>query len=1140
MTIRYIIGRAGRGTDRLAMMEIGRELNQDSDQRLYLLVPEQYTLQAERNLIKELNLPGIMRAEVISFNRLLYRVLNETGSHRHVLINEQGRSMVIKKVIHNVASDLTVYQQACHQQGFAEEIAGILTGFKQYDLDPAALRERVNEIREDSLRLKMQDITLIFTAYTDYMADHYLDMEDQLNLFIEKLDDSKLLTNCQIWIDKFDHFPPQDLRIIEKLMLQAKETTICLIDDLHPGRDRDLFKMSKRCYKNIHALAVQHGLEEKIIDLAAESHRWLAMPRTASLKHLEQELYAYPYRSFQAETDAIALFAAANPNSEVEHVAGSIIRLVQERGWRWRDIAVLGNNMETYGPMIARVFNEYRIPFFLDTKSSIDNHPLIKMILASLAIVTRGYRPEDILMLLKCGFTDLSEDQSEEMENYLLAYGIRGKLWREDFTRGQDEIGAEQLTALNILRRQLFMPLQTLEKALAGVQTGQEIGQALYHYLQVLQMEAKLQDWTEQLRGDGLFEYALQNAQIWNIVMQTLDQLVEILGNQKIRAQEFANLLETGFASISIGIIPTTVDQVVIGSLHRSKSHAFKAVLIMGVNDDILPAGKASQMLLTENEIMLLQTCQIDLDWDQATQSLTEQVTIYQAFNQAEAFLSLSYAIADQEGRALRPSVLINRMKSLFPKIIVSSDLVRDRQIELEQVVTSSGSYKYLIEKLRLYLDGEEICDFWWDVYAWYENNSAWDQRRHELLDALFYQNQITGQEPGSASKLYPSPFYSSVSRLEQFAACPFAHFVRYGLRPQERKEFAVRMPEVGSLLHEGLAIFACELDKQGIDWRTLDHAACNELVDKIMTEQLTVHNNGIMMSSSRYRYLARRLQRITRRAVWTLTEHIQRGDFEPYLYEARFGSDGAFPPIKIELNQQQTFYLEGRIDRIDILETGEHTYCKIIDYKSSDRQLSLSELYYGLNLQLFVYLLAVLQSNPTAHQADPASHKYRPAGLFYFKIDDPLINTTAMEPAEIEASIRKKLRMKGLVLKDVALVRAMDNAVQGDSDILPVGIKNDGEFNSRSNVLTLEDFSLLLRYLQDLLQQLGTRMISGHICIEPVKTAQGKACDYCLYHSICQFDKLFTANRYKLIKPEKDAAILEKIKQLRRNDTNE
>jgi len=1135
MTIRYIIGRAGSGADRRVVEEIGAALGQKNEQYLFLLVPEQYTLQAERNLIGQLQLPGIMRAEVLSFNRLAYRVLNETGGRTRVLINEQGRNMVIKKVLHDIAADLTIYKNSGRHEGFIEELSLLFANFKQYDLEPTTLKSKYTAITEDVLRLKLHDISLIYEAFTAYMENHYLDMEDQLNLFIEKMDDSVLLRNTRVWLDKFSYFSPQDLRIIEKIMLQAQDTTFCLTLDPRPGRDKDIFTISRNGYEQLHALAIRHGLPEEIIVLA-DNHNDPA----DALKHLEQELYAYPHKTFTDAVNGIEVFAAASIYSEAEYIAARIVRLVQEHGWRWRDIAVLGSDLDTYGALLGRVFSEYRIPYFLDTKFAADNHPLIKLIISSLAVINRGYRPEDIFMLLKSGFTALTPDEGEEMENYMLAYGIRGKLCQEDFCRGQDEMDAELLAAINQNRKKLIEPLQKLEKSIQGKKTGRELIRALFQYLQGLNIEPKLQEWSETLRREGLYEYVLENNQIWNIIMQTFDQLVEILGDNEISLQDYTSLLETGFKSFAIGIIPTTVDQVVIGNIGRSKNHSVKAVLVMGVNDGILPSVPAGQAIFTEEEKQILQRYELEWNLDQQTQSIAEQFDIYLAFSQAEEFLSLSYAIADQEGKALRPSLLINRIKTLFPRLVTHSDLLRTPEIELDQLVTPTGSFKYLAEKLRILLDGEEMNDFWWDVYAWYYNHPEWENRRQSLLDALFYQNQITPLEQVSAEKLYRTPFYSSVSRLEQFAACPFAHFVRFGLRPRERKSFAVGMPDIGILLHEGLAEFSHTLTEQGIDWRNIKRSDCDELVDKIMTEQTALHNNGIMMSNFRYRYLARRLQRITRRAVWTLTEHIQRGDFEPFLYEASFGSNGVFPPLRVEINNEQSFYLEGRIDRIDIFESADSRYFKIIDYKSGEKQLSLAELYFGLNLQLFVYLLAVLKSNKSESGSAIINKDYKPAGLFYFKIDDPLINVTDMDVTDIEAKIRKKLRLNGLVLKDVELVRAMDRDLQGDSDILPLGIKNNGEFKAASSVLEAEEFDLLLVYLQDLLKEIGNQMISGQIRIEPVKTDKWKACDNCIYHAVCQFDKLFAANRYKHIALVKDADILNQINKLREDNNHD
>ena len=1139
MTIRYIMGRAGAGVDQRAIEEIGTALKQGGEKRLFLLVPEQYTLQAERNLIEQLQLPGIMQVEVLSFNRLAYRVLAEVGGRNRVLINEQGRNMVLKRVINEVARNLTIYKKACKQEGFVEELSTLFSNFKQYDLDPITLNSRQMEIKEAVVRQKLQDINLIYEAFNGYMSNQYLDLEDQLNLFIEKLDHSVLLKDARIWLDGFNHFPPQKRRMIEKIMLQAQDTTFCLTLDPQPGRDRDLFKISKGCHEQIHELASRHGLAEEVIRLDPEKRGQKNRPH-ASLMHLEQELYAYPNRSYPTDSDAIDLFAASNIYSEVEHIAARIVRMAQEQGYRWREISVLGNNLDTYGVILSRVFYEFEIPFFIDEKRSIDNHPLIKLILATLGVINRGYRAEDIFMLLKSGFTDLKPEECEELENYMMAYGIRGKLCQEDFVRGQHELDVALLETINQSRQRLILPLQKLEKAVQGKKSGRALSRALYQYLQGLEVEQKLQDWTEELRQQGLYEYAHENAQIWNIIMQTFDQLVNILGDSELKLKDYASLLETGYKSFQVGIIPTTVDQVMIGNISRSKNQSIKALFVMGVNDGVLPSGKSAAEIFTEEEQKVLQMHQLDWGTNLEMQTVEEQFDIYLAFSQAREFLSLSYAIADQEGKALRPSLLINRVRTIFPSLSTHSDLIKTPEFELKQLVNASSSFKYMIEKLRLYVDGTEIADFWWDVYGWFYNHPDWEARRQAILEALFYQNQIPSLSPTVAVQLYKTPFRSSVSRLEQFAACPFAHFVRFGLRPQERKSFAVGIPDIGILLHEGLATFASTLGERGINWKKMERVDCDVLLDEILAKQFPIHNNGILMSSYRYRYLAERLKRISRRAVWTLTEHIQEGDFEPLLYEARFGPGGVFPPLRVDLSDGQSIYLEGRIDRIDLLKSEDANYVKIIDYKSGDRQLSLSELYFGLSLQLFVYLLAVLKSNNSGSVPELLAKPFKPAALFYFKIDDPLVSGMNMDPPEIASEIRKKLRMNGLVLKDIALVRTMDRDLQGESDILPVGIKNNDEFKATSKVLEATEFELLFDYLQDLLKELGEQMLHGQIRIEPAKTDKWKACDYCIYHAVCQFDKLFAANNYKKITLSKDADVLQQIRKLQEDRRHE
>lgn len=1123
MTVRYITGRAGSGKSRLARQEIAADLAQGGEHRLILLVPEQFTLQAERDLLEQLQLPGIIRVEVLSFNRLAQRVLNEAGGRTRLLINEQGKYMVLKKIVDELSRDLHVYRSAVKQEGFLEEMAQLLASLKQHDLGPDFLASRESELEAGTAREKLHDIALIYQRFSDYMTGNYLDLEDQLNLFIEKMDASFFLMNARIWLDGFDFFTPQHLRIIEKIMLQAKDVTFCLTLDPKLGRDKELFHGSRYCQQQLQDLVLRHGLESVFIPL--EKPGWENWPGSPALYHLERELYAYPGRAYTNEVGDIEIFAAANIYTEVEHIAASILTLVRDKNYRWRDITVLGNQLDNYSSIIRRVFTEYGIPCFMDEKREINDHPLIKLLLASMAVVNRGWRFDDLAQVMKSGFSNLHPDEAEELENYMLAYGMQGKLCQEEFTRGGSELGLEKLAALNTFRENFISPLQKLDRSIRGSKSCREISRAVYQYLQSLEVERKLADWTEQLQREGLYEYVHENAQIWNIVMETFDQMVKVLGDHEISPKEYARLLEAGYKSFSVGIIPTTIDQVSVGNILRSKSRAIKALFVLGINDGILPAGKSGEGLFTEEDKNLLKDVGIDWGSDAQRRAEEERYAIYMAFSKAAEFLSLSYAVADQEGKAMRPSLLLHQLRNIFPRLQNKSDLLKSPELEFEHIGTPGSSFKYLAENLRLHLDGAAIPDFWWDVYQWYAADSHWDKSRKDMLEALFYENQVGNMNPSTAASLYKIPFRASVSRLEQFVACPFAHFLRYGLRPQERKTFTVGAPDVGVLLHDCLAAFALTVAERKLDWRSLQQDDCNSLIEEIMDQKLPLHNNGVMISSFRYRYLAQRLKRISRRAIWVLTEHIQKGAFEPLLHEVRFGPDGVFPALQVSLNDGQNIYLEGRIDRIDILQEQGNSYIKIIDYKTGERQLSLADVYFGLSLQLFVYLAAVM------NQPADETVNWRPAGLFYFTLDDPLIPSEDKDPGSIEEKIRKALKMKGLVLKDVQIVRSMDRDLQASSSIIPAGIKQNGEFTATSAALAEADFAAMLQYMQRLLQALGNEMRNGKILIEPVKKEQQKACDNCIYHAICQFDRLFAANQYRNIPKMTDAQVLEKIR---------
>ncbi|KUG03977.1 atp-dependent nuclease, subunit b [hydrocarbon metagenome] len=1122
LSVRYILGRAGVGKTHYIFEEIKKKLEENSGEKLILLVPEQYTLQAERDLLKSLDTLGIMGVEVLSISRLGKRVLNETGGKNKTFINKQGKNMVLKRIINEKAGELTIYSRACRQQGFIENMADLITELKQQDITPELLLEKRVFSDDTALEQKLHDIGLIYQYFNSYMQDRYIDMEDHINLLIKKIKDSSMLLHARVWIDSFTTFSSQSLRVIEEIMVLANETTISLTIDTNPDvRDAQIFDLSWFTIRKIRDIAGKRGLKQEMVSIGGHAELEEKQP---ALVYLERELYAYPFNLYEDECPQIQIFAARSISNEVEHLAAEVVELVREKGYRYRDIAVVCNNMETYGRLIKRAFANYDIPLFMDEKREIMGNPIVELILSVLEIARGRYRYEDVFRYLKTGFAGIGWDECDILENYVLANGIRGKDWKSPFTRGKEP----DLPMLNRWRESIVMPLEKLEEMGRGKKTAREISQALLGFFELIDLPNEIENWADTLGDNAYYEMQSESRQIWNLVMLMLEQIMELLGEQVTGLKEYQQILEAGLQSYEMGIIPTTVDQVLVGSIQRSKSHDIQALFVIGVNDGILPAGSWPEGVFTEEEKSWLKGQGLEVGLSRELKTAEENYLIYSAITKPSRLLRLSYACSDMESRALRPSLLIARFRQLFSRLSISHDLIEDQEIDRKMISTPKSTYKYLVDNLRNHLDGRNVDEIWWDVYSWYRDNYSWQDKNRAVMSGFFHDNQPGSLSGNKARHIYEGHLRTSVSRLEQYINCPFAHFMHYGLKPEKRVLYEIAVPDIGDILHKTMQGLSRELYREKLSWREIDRVTCDNIVNKVSEEILPNYYQGIFESSSRYRYMCQRLKRISRRAAWTLTAHLQKGAFSFLGHEMRFGNHEYcdFPALEVELADGEIVYIEGRIDRVDVLDEDDAAYVKIIDYKSSDHSLKLSDIYYGLNLQLIIYLAAVM------HGLQSRGEKtVRPGGIFYFKLDDPLIEAgEELDQEAIETAINKKLKMTGLAVADARIVRQMDLEFATASDVVPVRIKQNGDFYSDASVLEEEWFEKLLQYALQRVGEAAEEMLGGCIKIEPTKSGLHTSCTYCDYKSICQFDQLLENNSYKVIPVSSDEELIKRI----------
>ncbi len=1134
MGLRFIYGRAGSGKSHLCMQEINSMLRDGDKGPLILLVPEQYTLQAERNLVRTVGSTGIVGAEVLSFRRMAYRVFNEVGgvSRRH--IDSAGKGILLYKIIDGMKDNLKVFTKAARQQGFIGIVADTISEFKRYKVTPDRLKDAGSSLGDDGLlKEKLEELAEIYRVFERELHEKYIDSDDDFTFLAEKLGTSSLLDGAEIWLDGFSGFTPQEYAIIGEMLSKARRVSICVCTDCIEEYASDVtgvFSHLSEVVSRLTAVAKGRGaaVEPPVSLTGKPPYRFR---ESSELMHLEREYFNFPCSCYEEKTRDISIYTAANIYLEVENTARDILRLCRDKGMRYRDIAVAARDPKSYHKLISSIFDEYGIPCFVDGKKDILSNPLILCILSVFDIFIHNWSYQAVFRYLKTGLSGIPAGDIDVLENYVLACGIKGGAWtgRKEWTfsmglpfdhREMTDYETETMERVNEIRHRVTEPLLALRSETKGPKTVRQLCTALYEFLCRLQIPAIILERIDDLESSGQLNLANEYRQIWGIVIEALDQLVEVMGDEVTGMAGFRRVLEAGMAQYRIGLIPPALDQVLVTSAERTKSHDIKALYILGVNDGIFPAVSGHEGILCDRDRENLRYMGIELAKDTRAKAFEEQYLVYSVLTTAGSFLRLSYPIADHRGRAMRPSIIISRVKKLFPNISQYSHII-DRNTDadnLELVAAPLPTFNRLISTVRRRAEGLEMGQVWQDVHRWYMENPQWSERYMTMLSGLDYSNQTGSIGRDKAKKLYGSPLYTTISRLERFAACPFAYYIQYGLKAKDRKVFRLTAPDMGTFMHNVIDMFSRNLREKGITWRDLDSEQCihevSAIVDGIMSEK----SASILSSSPRYRYFTVRLKRILARAVWLIAQHIKRSGFEPLGYELSFGGEGEYPPITIELEWGEKVYLTGRIDRVDTLETEDGTYLRVIDYKSGNKDFSLSDVYYGLQVQLITYLDA-LWENGSGSFKEPVL----PGGILYFMIDDPIITDgRGMTLQEIEKAIMKKLRMKGLLLEDIKLIKEMDREIDGSSLIIPARI-NKGDVLGKSSAANAEQFDLLRRYVRKLLARSAEEMLKGDVSIAPYRRNKFTSCTYCEYSSICQFDTGFADNRYRMLKDIKD-----------------
>lgn len=1160
MALQLVIGRAGSGKTTYCLEEIEGKLKEDpKGPPIIYLVPEQMTFQSEYKLIRRGTVKGMIRAQVFSFTRLAWRLLQEVGGLARTHLNRTGLHMLLVKVVEKERERLKVFAESAETSGFIAQLEELLTEFKRYNVSHHLLRKKQEELltrdalapQERLLADKLHDFDLIYRRFEEELAGHYLHGEDYLKLLVEKIPEVDWLHRTEVYVDGFHSFSPQERLVLQKLMATVRRLTLTLTLDKippNPPDSLDLFYLTGKTYHQVLALAREVDCEVLKPVLLEGGVRYLHQ----DLAHLEKHFERRPWSSLR-ECDHIRLVVGVNRRAEVEQIAREMIRLVRDEGYRWRDMAIFIRNPDDYQPLLETVLADYGIPLFLDYKRPMLHHPLVELIRSSLEVIRNNWRHDAVIRCLKTellfpvdGDKHAWREGVDRLENVALAYGIQGSRWYQPepwqyrSKATLDEGGREQTERerkleeeINRLRQLLLSPLVKLSRQMEKSGTVREKCTAIYHFLEDLQIPRKLERLREEAIKRGDLTGAREHDQVWPAVINLLEQMVELTGEERLSLELFNKMMETGLESLRFAQVPPAMDQVLVAHVEHSRLTDIKCTFLLGANEGILPAKPKEKGILSDQEREWMAQEGVELALTGREQLLHEQFLIYLALSSPSERLYISYALADEEGNPLLPSMVIKRVKDLFPglkeALADGEPLTGDEEKELALITRPVPTLSSLALALQGAKRGEPIAPLWWDVYNWFVTHPDWQMQAGKVLSSLFYRNQAEPLTPELSQALFGTDLRLSVSRMEKFQACPFSHFAAYGLKLKRRQVYRLEAPDVGQLFHAALNKIASRLVEEGRLWSQLSREECFRLAREAVEELAPVIQREILYSTSRYQYMKTKLQNVVGQAAHILGEQAKRSGFSPVGLELEFGPRGPLPPLTFHLDKGIKVEVVGRIDRVDKAQSSQGTLLRIIDYKSSGKNLNLNEVYFGLTLQLLIYLDVVL-----THAEKWLGSPAEPAGVLYFHIHNPFVQAkTKLAQEKIEQELLKKFKMKGLLLAEPEAIRLMDTQLEkGRSPVVPAGLKKDGTLDGRSSVVSREDFEKLRRFARAKVVQIGRRLTEGDVAIGPYKFQEQTPCQWCEYRPLCQFDPLLEGNAYQIIPARKKDEILDVIRR--------
>lgn len=1146
MSLQFYLGASGSGKSYKLHKDILDKAKENPSINYLFIVPDQFTMQTQKDLVLASDNKGIMNVDVLSISRLAHRIFEELGCNNQVVLDDTGKSLIIRKLAASLKDQMPMLGNNLNKIGFEHELKSIISEFKQYNItgDRIDALIRASE-KKGILNLKLKDIKILNNAFDEYIKESFITTEETVVLLSNKIYESNIIKNSVVIFDGFTGFTPVQYALLEGLLKLTHKVIVSVTVDIddEPFKifgEQELFSLSKKTIYDLQKIAQANNIIEEKPVLFGDLPRFKNNPE---IVHLAKNIFRYPVKVFDDDCENITIYNADNIHDEIKNTCILIKNMVLEGVYEYRDFAIICGDLSSYKDIIEDNARVYQLPVYIDETRSIKLNPFVEYIRSALNIIRDNFSYVSVFHFLRCGLIDIEADDIDRLDNYVIKCGIKGaKAWKQDFTKlpyksnKDNEITSQNIEELNRLNQSRRKIISYLEPIIVKKATVTEFVEGVYEFIIKGQIKEKLDAYVEYFELINDRVRAKEYAQIYKRVLELLEQIHDLLNDEPLKMDDFIQIFDSGIEEIDIGVIPGGVDRIMVGDIERTRVGNVKVLFFLGVNDGNIPKANSKGGLISDIDREYLKQElvkeNIELAPSPREQIYSQRLYLYLNMTKPSEKLYLSYAKCSIDGKTINKSYIILQILKMFPKLeeISATRLVNS----FDGLLGIEDSYKEAGKILRKYSNGEageysneELQALFYVLMI----DDRFKKATEELINAAFYEYKDEPLETKIAKALYGEMLKASVSRLEKFASCQYAHFLQYGLRLNERDEFSLMNNDVGNIYHGILESFTKNIQAKGYTLSDFPNNIADEVLNDIIMDLSVNYKDAILRSSGSNEYKLSKILSIMKKVINTTQNQLKAGMFTTLGVEKRFSKE-------INLDNNYSMLINGKVDRIDTYEDKDNDslYVKIIDYKSGKKDIDYNALFYGLQIQQPLYMMNMLKQLAEKYSIGDESITPKMAAMLYYHIIDPIVEgNNDITKEEALLNVDKTLCPSGLVSDEEDIVNKLDiNLKTGGykSVAIPVETKKDGSYSSNSKIISKEEYNTITKYIDKKVKEAGIAILSGEKKINPYEMDNSDSCKYCAYKDVCDFDLKQKGYKKRKLKKVSKEDIFEEMKK--------